>query len=223
MLGAVSVLIAASVFHVAPAGTCQGSIDPRCRMTGDIDGDRRADAVWVKRVDSCHFRLVVRTSTAVLRVPVKPFCGKPSEVWPSGFPRVVALRPMNASPGLEVELLMWAGASNIGLHFFTVRDRRLIEMTIVPRPLRPNEWDDGGFAAAFTLLDCVGPHVVGQFSASYYRQRWTTELAIYRVTGSAFVRVALRVSRRLKDQPNSGRTWPFVRGDGFQHCGGVTR
>ena len=191
-------------------------------MTGDIDGDGRADGAWVERVDPCHFRLVVRTSTAVLRAPVAPFCGKPSEVWPSGFPRVVALRPMSASPGLEIELLMWAGASNVGLYFYTVRDRRLIEMTIVPPPLRPNEWDDGGFAAAFTQLDCVRPHVVGTFSASWYRRRWTIVGAIYRVTDSSFVRVARRVShpRQLRD---NARLWPFVRGDEFQHCGGIER
>ncbi len=129
---------------------------------------------------------------------------------------------MNASPGLEIELLMWAGASNIGLHFFAVRDRRLIEMTIVPRPLRPNEWDDGGFAAASTHLDCVRPHVVGQFSASWYRRRWTLDRAVYRVTDSSFVRVAHRVShpRHLRNQ---ARIWPFVRGDEFQHCGGGVR
>jgi hypothetical protein len=191
-------------------------------MTGDIDGDRRADAVWMKRVDSCHFRLVVRTSTAVLRAPVKPFCGKPSEVWPSGFPRVVALRPMNASPGLEIELLMWAGASNIGLRFFTVRNLRLTEMTIVPRPYPPNEWNDGGFASAFTYLDCVRPHVVGEFSASWYRRSWAVERAVYRVADSKFVRVARRVSHP-RYPGNQRRVWPFVRGDEFQHCGGVER
>jgi hypothetical protein len=192
-------------------------------MSGDIDGDRRADAVWVERVHPCRFRLVVRTSRDVLRARVTPpSCDKPSEVWPSGFPRVLALRPMNASPGLEIELLMWSGASNNGLRFVTVRDRRLIEMTIVPPPLRPNEWDDGGFAAAFTQLDCVRPHVVGKFSAWWYRRQWTIDRAVYRVTDSSFVRVARRVSHP-KELQNNARFWPFVRGDEFQHCGGVER
>jgi hypothetical protein len=220
---ALALLLALAVPH-AQVRDCRSTIDPRCPMFGDVDGDGRRDRVSISRLNPCRFALVVRTRTRTLRTPLRPFCGKPSEVWPSGFPRVIALRPMNRQPGLEPEVLMWRGASNAGVRFFTARAGRLLPVRIEPEPLTHthDEWDIGGFAAAFSVHDCLRPHVVGVLSAGSDGKRWTIEAALYRAVDDAFVRVSAR-RHHARVPPDTSHTWPHVHGDGFEHCGGIVR
>ena len=131
--------------------------------------------------------------------PLRPPCSKPSEVWPSGFPRVIALQPMNRARGFEPEVLMWRGASNSGLRFFTVRGRRLAPMRIEPESGSDDEWNVGGFADAFSLHDCLRPHVVGVWGASYTRPGWSIFGAIYEVVGT---RVAPNPIHTRQTNPN---------------------
>ena len=152
-----------------PVAVSCSATDPRCPMYGDVDGDGRPDRVSVKRLSACRFMLVVKTARGVVEAPLRPPCSKPSEVWPSGFPRVIALRPMNRARGLEPEVLMWRGASNSGLRFFTTRGRRLVPMRIEPESGSDNEWNVGGFADAFSLHDCLRPHIVGVWGASLHQ------------------------------------------------------
>src|SRR5207253_8912384 len=117
---------------VAGALHCAGTNDSRCPLFGDVDGDGHADAVRVERRRTCGFDLIVRTRTLQLSAALpEPFChGKPSEFWQSGFPRVLALRPMNRTRGLEPEVLMWSGASNDGIGFFTFLGGQMQPMRI---------------------------------------------------------------------------------------------
>ncbi len=219
---ALALLLAFAVPH-GHVRDCRSTIDPRCPMFGDVDGDGRTDRVSISRVHTCRFALVVRTRTRTLRAPLRPFCEKGSDRWSEGFPRVVALRPMDRRPGLEPEVLMWHGASNAGVRFFTARAGRLLPFRIVPEPLTHthDEWNIGGFAAASSLHDCLRPHFVGVLSAVYDGKLWTVEGAIYRAVGGAFVRVSAR-RHHARRMPES-RTWPYVHGDGFEHCGGIVR
>lgn len=202
-----TVLIAA-VLH------CAGTYDPRCPLYGDVDGDGRADAVFVERSGPCRFALVVRTRTRTLHAPVRAQpCSKQSDGWDMGLPRVIALRPMTARRGFEPEVVLWRGASNDGVRFFTVFRGRL-------RPLG-DEWNLGGFAAAYTLTDCLRPHVVGVSGAMYDAGRWRAFGAIYRVTATAFRRVASRTA--LLHHDPGGAMWPHVGGDYFRRCHGVAR
>jgi len=215
-------LALAFAFPQAQSRDCSATTDPRCPMFGDVNGDGQPDRVSVSRLGACRFALVVQTGTRTLRAPLRPFCDKPSEVWAMGFPRVIALRPMNNRPGLEPEVLMWHGASNSGLRFFTVSKGRLVPVRIEPEVFPRDEWNVGGFALAFSVHDCIRPHVVGVLSAWYSARRWTFEGTVYRVSGTAFVRVSLRRhhARRLVD---TRQMWPYVAGDEFRHCGGIVR
>ena len=191
-------------------------------MYGDVDGDGRPDRVSVQRHGPCRFSLVVRTARGTIEAPLRPPCGKPSEVWPSGFPRVIALRPMDWWRGLEPEVLMWRGASNSGIRFFAARGPRLVPMRIEPEPYPGGEWNVGGFADAFSLSDCLRPHVVGVAGASYTSPGWSVFGAVYTVDGARFVQVASR-TRRAHRLGQPLRLWPYVPGDGFVHCGGIAR
>jgi len=191
-------------------------------MYGDVDGDGRRDRVSVRRVDACRFALVVKTARGVIAAPLRPPCGKPSEVWPSGFPRVIALRPMDRHRGLEPEVMMWHGASNYGVRFFTARGQRLVPMRIEPEPSTGDEWDVGGFAEAFSLHDCIRPHVVGVAGDWYTRPGWSIFGEVYKVVGTRFVRTATR-TRHARRVGEPMRPWPYVHGDGFAHCGGIVR
>jgi len=191
-------------------------------MFGDVDGDGRSDRVWVRRVGPCRFALVVRTGQRDLEASLRPWCDKPSEVWPQGFPRVIALRPMNRARGFEPEVLMWHGASNYGLRFFAARGRRLLPMRIDPELNPRNEWNVGGFAMAFSLHNCLRPHVVGVLQAGYFRRRWSIIGETYRVEDSRFVRTAIR-SRKVRRLGETSSIWPNVRSDGFDRCGGFAR
>jgi hypothetical protein len=212
------------LFFVAAAIHCAGTADPRCPLFGDVDGDGKADAVYVTRTAPCRFALVVETRGRTLRARVRePFCrGKPSEFWRSGLPRVAALRPMTSRRGLEPEVVTWSGASNFGIRFYTVFHARLQVMRITPEPFPRDEWNVGGFAAAYTLHDCLRPHVVGVNGASFDLRRWRTFGSIYRTTATAFVRVALRTATVPRD-PAPTQIWPYVHGDAFSRCHGVVR
>jgi hypothetical protein len=58
--------------------------------------------------------------------------------------------------------------------------------------------------------------------ASYTRPGWSIFGEIYAVAGTRFTRTAFR-TRRARRVADATRLWPFVRGDGFAHCGGVAR
>ncbi len=120
-----------------------------------------------------------------------------------GFPRVVALRPMTARKGFEPEVLMWAGASNAGVRFFTVSHGRLTPLGRV--------WNVGGFAAAYSLTDCVAPHVVRRSSRWYTGRNWRGFTEVYRVAATAFIRVSAR------------HVFVSMRDDAFHRCRGVER
>ena len=135
---------------------------------------------------------------------------------------MIALRPMNRTRGLEPEVLMWHGASNYGVRFFTARARRLLPMRIVPETYSGDEWNIGGFAEAFSLHDCLRPHVVGVAAAGYARGRWSIVGEIYTVVGTRFVRSSHR-ARRTRRLGDPQRLWPYVHGDDFMHCGGIVR
>ena len=199
---------------------CAGTNSPMCPLIGDVDGDGRADAVWVARRRGCSADLVVQTKARRLHaaIPGEEVCQ--SDYWRSQFPRVIALRRMNTRRGLEPEVLMWSGASNDGVRFYTFWRDRLRPMRIRPEPLPKDEWNVGGFAAAFSETDCIRPHIIGRAGASYNRHEWRIFGEVYRVTATAFVRTELR-TRHARKLPTE--MWPHVRGDEFRHCGGVVR
>ena len=207
---------------VVGALQCAGTNSQTCPLYGDVDGDGHADAVWVAQRSTCAFDLVVRTTARRLRaaIPAPSCTGKQSAFWASKFPRVIALRPMNAHRGLEPEVLMWSGASNDGIRFYTVWRGHLQPMRIHPEPFPKDEWNVGGFAAAFSETDCLRPHVLGRAGAWYDLHRWHLTGEVYRITATAFVRTKFRARRTRKLATD---IWPYVRGDEFRHCGGVVR
>jgi hypothetical protein len=95
-------------------------------------------------------------------------------------------------------------------------------MAIEPRSSSVDEWNVGGFADAFSLHDCLRPHVVGVAGASYTQPGWSIFGEVYEVVGTRFVRTAFR-TRHTSRFVDPSRLWPYVHGDGFAHCGGVAR
>jgi hypothetical protein len=183
-----------STVLIALALHCAGTNSPRCPLFGDVDGDGRVDAVWIAHRQGCSVDLIVQTKTRRLRKAIpEPYCR--SNYWSSQFPRVIALRPISAHHGLEPEVLMWGGASNDGIRFFTVWRGHLRPMSIHPEPFPKNEWNVGGFAEAYSLTDCLRPHVIGRAGGWDDLHHWHVFGEIYRVTSTEFVRIAYRLRK----------------------------
>jgi hypothetical protein len=59
--------------------------------------------------------------------------------------RLTLKRPLNRSLGLEIQVLLWYGASHEALVFFTMHRGRLVRMTgAQPRSSDPYVWEMGG-------------------------------------------------------------------------------
>jgi hypothetical protein len=102
--------------------------DAVTRLRGDVDGDRHFDTVtteaeWLAD-DTCRARLVVETNRNVFRRHVDPLSGL--LIAPPGL---AALVQLDRSPGLEVAVVIWRGASTAFLDVYGVRGNRLTRVT----------------------------------------------------------------------------------------------
>lgn len=140
------------------------------------------------------------------------------------LPRIVALRPLNRSPGLEIQVLLDYGASHDFQVFFTMHRGRLVRMSgAPPRSDDPYVWNLGGtVGTGYQTADCIAPQRIG-LSGGYpdALRRWVTTAARYDIRGRRFVRTA-SYRRVTKEQPNSvPRGWPQLKNRDFKSCGGV--
>jgi hypothetical protein len=191
-------------------------------IRADIDGDRVPDRlVLTRKADHFTLRVTTRHGATTTRV-VRGF----SDVKASAMslPRIVALRPLNGSPGLEIQVLLWYGASHEALVFFTMHRGRLVRMTgAPPRSSDPYVWEMGGtVGTGYETADCIAPYTIG-LSGGYpdVRRRWVSTAARYDVRGTRFVRTASY--RRVTDEiPNSApKGWPRLKSRDFKSCGGL--
>jgi hypothetical protein len=190
-------------------------------VRADIDGDGRSDTVLLMR--SAHFfRLRVVTGDRVITKAVRGFSGpKASGI---GDPRILALRPMNARRGLEIEVEVWRGAANAFLIFYALDHGQLVAMRGGPHdPADPAYvWDVGGTIGTGTAqADCVRRVQVGVLDEWNHRGIWHYRETIYEVRGTRFVKTKvyeLASERMVNHLPTD---WPKVRRLDFASCGGV--
>jgi hypothetical protein len=191
-------------------------------IRADIDGDGAADRLMLtRRAD--HFTLGITTRRGPTTLTVRGFSGFHARAM--SVPHIVALRPLNRRPGLEVQVLLWYSASREWLVFYTWHRGRLVPMTGGPHdPAEPRYvWTVGGTAGTgYEIADCIAPHTIG-LSGAYpdVRRRWVSTAARYDVLGTRFVRRASH--RRVTNEiPNSNpRGWPRLRHRDFTSCGGL--
>jgi hypothetical protein len=187
----------------------------------DINGDGRSDAVSLTR--SAHsFRLRVDTGDRVITKVVRGFSGrKPAAI---GDPHIVAFRPMNRLPGLEIEVEVWHGASNVFLVFYTLERGRLVAMTGPHDPASPNfVWDVGGtIGTGSSQADCVRRAEVGVLREWNYRGVWHYRMTVYDARRTRFVKTNVyEVASEQMVNPLP-KDWPKVKRLDFASCGGVT-
>jgi hypothetical protein len=209
-------LACASVLSLAGSGSLQG-------LCADINGDRALDAVsLVRRARS--FVLRVDTGSRVITKTVQGFSGGQASAM--GYPRMVALRPLNPHPGLEIEVLLWAGAANDFLVLYTLDRGKLVALTGGPPDPggTASVWNLGGTVGTGTTeADCVLRRQVGVIEHWYDGRRWHSRAARYAVRATRFVRVA--TYRLVSEQPPWDRSlphdWPHLKNREFRSCGGL--
>jgi hypothetical protein len=213
------ILFAAAVLAPASAGQ-QTREGPGIRA--DIDGDGAPDRlIFTRRAD--HFTMRVTTRRGPTTLTVRGFSGPQASS--SGVPHVVALRPMNRRPGLEVQVLTWESASREWLVFYTWHRGRLVPMAGGPHdPAEPRYvWTVGGtVGTGYETADCIATQTIG-VHGSYrdVRRRWVSTAARYDVLGTRFVRTA-DYRRVTNEIPNSNpRGWPRLKNRDFKSCGGT--
>jgi hypothetical protein len=216
---------ALSVFLFAAAVLVPASAGQPARegpgIRADIDGDGAPDRlVLTRRAD--HFTLRVTTRHGATTRVVRGFSDVKASAM--GLPHIVALRSLNRSPGLEIQVLLWYGASHEALVFFTMHRGRLVRMTgAPPRSSDPYVWDMGGtVGTGYETADCIAPHTIG-LNGAYQdaRRRWVSTAARYDVRRTHFVRTA-SYRRVTKELPNSApKGWPQLKNRDFKSCGGI--
>ncbi len=155
---------------------------------------------------------------------IKTVSSSDGQAGPFGYPRIVALRPMNDVRGLEIEVRLWQGAANNALVFYTLKRGRLVTMTGGPRSADKvaGVWDLGGtIGTGTTEADCIADRQVGVVVRWHYRGRWHYRAARYAVRASRFIRVdvyKLESEQLLSSLP---RDWPKLKGFDFSSCGGI--
>jgi hypothetical protein len=190
-------------------------------IRADIDGDRAPDRLVLTR-EANHFTLRVATRHGTTTRIVRGFSGFKASAL--GLPSIVALRPLNARRGLEIEVRVWRGAANDFLVFFTMHRGRLVMMTgAPPRSSDTRVWDIGGGAGVgYETADCTAPHTIGL--SGYYplsSRRWVSTAAHYDVRETRFVRTASY--RRVTEAPLTldPKGWPHLKNRDFKSCGGI--
>lgn len=141
-----------------------------------------------------------------------------------GYPRVVALRPINRLRGLEVEVRLWQGAANNALVFYTLDRGQLVTMTGAPQSSSSlaGVWDLGGtIGTGSTEADCIPSRQVGLVKRWHYRGRWHYRAARYAVRATRFVRTGVYKLDSEQLISTLPRDWPQLKGLDFSSCGGV--
>jgi hypothetical protein len=166
-VAALSVVAAAGVPGTAtptrPCSTVSAAAAVRLRVLhvarADVDGDGRADAVWIgtgrtRRV-ACRFFLAVRTSRGTFTVRFGlPGYDRASDAPP---PAVAALARVDAHPGREVVVEVARGASTSFYAILGFERRRLVRFLHagrVPGPQWQDVFEAGGPVTIATGLEC---------------------------------------------------------------------
>ena len=215
-----SVLIRAGLVCLALLAVAWSNSDRAVRA--DIDGDGRRDSVSLTHGPQ-SFVLRVKTGDRVITKTVRGFSGPQASG--IGDPRILALRPINAQRGFEIEVEVWHGAANVFLIFYGLERGRLVEMTGGPHDPAdpPFVWDVGGaIGTGSSQADCVRRAEIGVLDEWRHRGIWHYRTTLYDVRRTRFVRTKvyeLASERMVNRLP---KDWPHVKRLDFASCGGVT-
>jgi hypothetical protein len=190
-------------------------------VRADVDGDGRPDTVSLTR-HARSFVLRVNTGYEVITKTVRGFSGR--QAAGIGDPRILALRPMNRLSGLEIEVEVWHGATNVFLVFYTLERGRLVPMTGPHDPASPNfVWDVGGtIGTGSSQADCVRRAEVGVLRKWNYRGNWHYRMTLYDARRIRFVKTNVYELASEQMVNSLPKDWPKVKRLDFASCGGAT-
>lgn len=183
-------------------------------IRADIDGDGSPDQVSL--TSKAHgFVLRVRTAHRIVMTTQK---------LDSYEPRILALRPLNARRGFEIEVLIDHGAANEFIAFYTLLDGRLVPLRgAAHAPADPSFiWNVGGTVGTGTTeADCVGRGQIGVIDRWHHRGIWHYKATRYEVAPTRFVRTGVYELASAQRAASLPRDWPHVKGFDFQGCAGI--
>jgi hypothetical protein len=201
-------------------------------MHGDVDGDGRRDAVYVKARRSsgrCRYWLLVDTGRVRHRKRLRR-----NTVWGGRdalrrYTRPVGLVRVDRVQGAEIALNRAAGAAVEALAFFTLRDHRLVRMAPTGKRAPP----DGlfGYAGSLSYLHGVDCVTKGSIIASAARPRdyetrrrkwWVVKRDSFLVSGRLLT-WAGRERRVVRYRRLEERFPEFRRSGLLPHCPGKLR
>jgi hypothetical protein len=188
-------------------------------VTGDVDGDAKADQVAVEDAGSrsCRFRVSARSADETLTAPLKlDICeSKPAETWDTDFPFVKGLAAIDLEPGLEIVVEIGHGASRVFATIFGVENGSLREWRLPKNELSYY----GSVGTGYSVVDCArqkGLVVLStqNFSTSSVHRSWyRAERGSLDFVRSSNVKVSSRSLPREFGEPQPFPTCTGVRGD----------
>jgi hypothetical protein len=198
-------------------------------LIGDVDGDGARDSVSVRAARAaparCGLLLTVRARRSTLATRLvyehpRGTVGDSLQGRPRPVPFLNGLYALDARPGLEIVATLEEGASDSFLRVYAVRRARLIALRIVPRAF-DNVFSWGGFAAAYSGIDCAGG-LVRDTSAVLATdgRHWLVERRFYRIGETAIIRGRTQRLRGSERVTNRFRRELMQRRP-FPSCGGV--
>jgi hypothetical protein len=146
-------------------------------LTGDVDGDGKADQVAVEDAGprSCRFRVRVRSGEETVTAPLNlEICqSKPAETWDTSFPFVKGLAAIDLEPGLDIVVEIGHGASRVFATILGVEEGGLREWRLPEKELSYY----GSVGTGNSVVDCArqkGLVVLStqDFRTSSVHRRW---------------------------------------------------
>jgi hypothetical protein len=165
-------------------------------LTGDVDGDGRADRVTLQAARGCRHRLVIEPATGEpVGTTVRPL------PWPGTNPRLLLLAQVDGRDGVEPVVSLSPAAVYRPGAVFTLRDGRLARMRLGGSRLFPL---DDEFPADVDCAAEPGTLVVTVGEPGDPDTHWDIRRSTFRAAGLRFERIQTERLRVAVGEPVGG-------------------